>query len=84
MEASRNSFIPNLAVVQIVQVYTVGIRRKCAFFRSFCILKDAAKIHTFSESAKKNCHRKGNTQSMARFMCRASAQNNVFVFLPAT
>jgi len=35
MEASRNSFIPNLAVVQIVQIYTVGIRRNCAFFRSF-------------------------------------------------
>lgn len=34
MEASRDSFIPNFAVnVQIVEIHTVGIRRKCAFFR---------------------------------------------------
>ena len=50
--ASRNSFIPNLAVVQIVQVYTIGIRRKCAFFRSFLSVERRCKVTQIISSSK--------------------------------
>ena len=55
MGAFRNSFIPNsTVVVQIVQIYTVGIRRKCAFFRQAALLRFAgAKVQTFSYPTKK-------------------------------
>ena len=54
MEASCNSFIPNFAdSVQIVEIHTVGIRRKCAFFRQTDFSPYAsAKLQFFFHSAK--------------------------------
>lgn len=54
MEASRDSFIPNFAVVvQIVEIHTVGIRRKCAFFRQTILAVCDCK-NTFFFSFSKN------------------------------
>ena len=51
--ASRNSFIPNTTeCVQMVQIYTIGIRRKCAFFRSFLSVERRCKVTQIISSSK--------------------------------